>query len=123
MSGIVAWFARNAVAANLLMIVAFMGGIFGYTRMEQEMFPVVNVTGASVSVAWSGASPQDIEEQIVTRIEEAVADLNGLDRITSIASEGFGVVNIKGRDDVDMEIFVKDVERRVNQINNLPQAA
>ncbi|MEQ9437109.1 efflux RND transporter permease subunit [Hyphomonas sp.] len=123
MSGIVAWFARNAVAANLLMIVAFMGGIFGYTRMEQEMFPVVNVTGASVSVAWNGASPQDIEEQIVTRIEEAVADLNGLDRITSIASEGFGVVNIKGRDDVDMEIFVKDVERRVNQINNLPQAA
>lgn len=123
MSGIVAWFARNAVAANLLMIVAFMGGIFGYTRMEQEMFPVVNVTGASVSVAWNGASPQDIEEQIVTRIEEAVADLNGLDRITSVASEGFGVVNIKGRDDVDMEIFVKDVERRVNQINNLPQAA
>jgi len=123
MSGIVAWFARNAVAANLLMIVAFTGGIFGYTRMEQEMFPVVNVTGASVSVAWNGASPQDVEEQIVTRIEEAVADLNGLDRITSIASEGFGVVNIKGRDDVDMEIFVKDVERRVNQINNLPQAA
>ena len=123
MSGIVAWFARNAVAANLLMIVAFMGGIFGYTRMEQEMFPVVNVTGASVSVAWNGASPQDIEEQIVTRIEEAVADLNGLDRITSVASEGFGVVNIKGRDDVDMEIFVKDVERRVNQINNMPQAA
>lgn len=123
MSGIVAWFARNAVAANLLMIVAFVGGIFGYTRMEQEMFPVVNVTGASVSVVWSGASPQDIEEQIVTRIEEAVADLNGLDRITSVASEGFGVVNIKGRDDVDMEIFVKDVERRVNQINNLPQAA
>ena len=123
MSGIVAWFARNAVAANLLMIVAFVGGIFGYTRMEQEMFPVVNITGASVSVAWNGASPQDVEEQIVTRIEEAVADLNGLDRITSIASEGFGVVNIKGRDDVDMEIFVKDVERRVNQINNMPQAA
>ncbi|MEH6808547.1 MAG: efflux RND transporter permease subunit [Hyphomonas oceanitis] len=123
MNGIVSWFARNAVAANLLMIVAFVGGIFGYTRMEQEMFPVVNVTGASVIVAWNGASPQDIEDQIVTRIEEAVADLNGLDRITSIASEGSGVVNIKGRDDVDMDIFLKDVERRVNQINNLPQAA
>ena len=123
MNGIVSWFARNAVAANLLMIVAFVGGIFGYTRMEQEMFPVVNVTGASVIVAWNGASPQDIEDQIVTRIEEAVADLNGLDRIPSIASEGSGVVNIKGRDDVDMDIFLKDVERRVNQINNLPQAA
>ena len=49
MNGIVAWFARNAVAANLLMIVAFVGGVFGYTKMEQEMFPVVNITGASVS--------------------------------------------------------------------------
>lgn len=123
MSGIVAWFARNAVAANLLMIVAFVGGVFGYTKMEQEMFPVVNVAGASVSVAWNGASPQDVEEQIVTRIEEAVADINGLDRITSIANEGFGVVNVKGRDDVDMDRFLDEVKIRVDQINNLPQAA
>ncbi|WP_027839494.1 efflux RND transporter permease subunit [Hyphomonas sp.] len=123
MNGIVAWFARNAVAANLLMIVAFVGGVFGYTKMEQEMFPVVNITGASVSVAWNGASPQDVEEQIVTRIEEAVADINGLDRITSIANEGFGVVNIKGRDDIDMEEFLDEVKIRVDQINNLPQAA
>ena len=123
MNGIVAWFARNAVAANLLMIVAFVGGVFGYTKMEQEMFPVVNITGASVSVAWNGASPQDVEEQIVTRIEEAVADINGLDRITSIANEGFGVVNIKGRDDIDMEEFLDEVKIRVDQIKNLPQAA
>ena len=123
MSGIVAWFARNAVAANLLMIVAFTGGVFGYTKMEQEMFPVVNITGASVAVTWNGASPQDVEDQIVTRIEEAVADIDGLDRITSIANEGLGVVNIKGRDDIDMDKFLDDVKIRVDQINNLPQAA
>ncbi|HCX09647.1 MAG TPA: AcrB/AcrD/AcrF family protein, partial [Hyphomonas sp.] len=123
MRGIVAWFARNAVAANLLMIVAFTGGVFGYTKMEQEMFPVVNITGASVSVTWNGASPQDVEDQIVTRIEEAVADIDGLDRITSIANEGFGVVNIKGRDDIDMDKFLDDVKIRVDQINNMPQAA
>ncbi|HBQ48505.1 MAG TPA: AcrB/AcrD/AcrF family protein, partial [Hyphomonas atlantica] len=123
MSSIVAWFARNAVAANLLMIVAFVGGVFGYTKMEQEMFPVVNISGASVSVSWNGASPQDVEEQIVTRIEEAVADINGLDRITSIANEGMGVVNIKGRDDIDMQEFLDEVKLRVDQINNLPQAA
>lgn len=123
MNGLVAWFARNAVAANLLMIVAFIGGIFGYSQMEREMFPVVNITGASVVVAWNGASPQDVEDQIVTRIEEAVADLPGLDRITSIANEGTGVVNIKGRDDIDMAVFLDEVKLRVDQINNLPQAA
>ena len=123
MNGIVAWFARNSVAANLLMIVAFVGGIISYNRMEQKMFPVVPVAGASVSVTWQGASPQDVEEQIITRIEAVVADIDGLDRITSIANEGFGVVNIRGRDDIDMLEFIDEIKLRVDQINNLPQAA
>lgn len=123
MSGMVAWFAKNPVAANLLMVVAFIGGVLAFNDMEREMFPVVPVTGASVTVAWNGASPQDIEEQIVTRIEEAVADINGLDRITSIAYEGAGTVNIRGRDDIDMTEFIDEVKLRVDQINNLPRAA
>ena len=123
MNGIVAWFTRNSVAANLLMLILFAGGVFGYSAMEREMFPVVKVTGASVTVVWNGASPRDIEEQIVTRIEESVASINGLDRITSVASEGMGVVNIKGRDDIDMDVFLDEIKIRVDQINNLPQSA
>lgn len=123
MNAIVAWFARNAVAANLLMLVAFVGGVFSYFQMEQEMIPVVQVTGASVSIAWPGASPQDTEEQLVTRIEEAVADLDGLKELTSTAYEGGGSVFIEGRDDIDMQAFLDEVKLRVDQINNLPQAA
>ncbi|MEO0550314.1 MAG: efflux RND transporter permease subunit [Pseudomonadota bacterium] len=123
MGGIVSWFARNAVAANLLMIVAFVGGSLAYNQMEREVFPVVPFAGASVTVAWNGASPQDVEEQIITRIEEAVADIDGLERITSIGSEGFAVVNIAGRDDIDMQEFIDEIKLRVDQINNLPQAA
>ncbi|MCI4646134.1 MAG: efflux RND transporter permease subunit [Hyphomonadaceae bacterium] len=123
MNGIVAWFARNAIAANLLMAVAFIGGIFAYFSLEREIFPVVPVAGASVSVAWSGASPAETEEQLVVRIEEAIADLDGIDRITSIAYEGGATVNIRGRDDINMDKFIRDIERRVNQINNFPQSA
>ncbi len=123
MNGIVAWFARNSIAANLLMAVAFIGGIFSFMSLEREMFPTVPVAGASVTVAWPGASPQEIEEQIVTRIEESVADIDGIDRMTSIASEGSAVVNIAGRNDLDMDKFVRDIERKVDQINNLPRAA
>lgn len=123
MFGMVSWFARNAVAANLLMVVAFIGGVLGFNQMEREMFPVVPVAGASVTMTWQGASPQDVEEQIVTRIEEAVADIDGLDRITSIARESFAVVNIRGRDDIDMKVFIDEIKLRVDQINNLPQAA
>ncbi len=123
MFGMVSWFARNAVAANLLMVVAFIGGVLGFNSMEREMFPVVPVAGASVTMTWNGASPQDVEEQIITRIEEAVADIDGLDRITSIARESFAVVNIRGRDDIDMQVFIDEIKLRVDQINNLPQAA
>ena len=123
MNGIVAWFARNSIAANLLMAVAFIGGIFSFMSLEREMFPTVPVAGASVSVAWPGASPQEVEEQIITRIEESVADIDGIDRMTSIASEGSGVVNIRGRNDLNMDEFLKDIERKVDQINNLPREA
>ena len=123
MNGIVSWFARNAVAANLLMIVAFIGGMVAFNRMEREMFPVVAVAGATVSVAWNGASPQDVEEQIITRIEEVVADIDGLERLVSVAREGGGFVNIRGRDDIDMQEFLDEIKIRVDQINNLPQAA
>ncbi len=123
MFGMVAWFARNAVAANLLMVVAFIGGVVGFNSMEREMFPVVPVAGASITMTWNGASPQDVEEQIITRIEEAVADIDGLERITSIARESFAVVNVRGRDDIDMKVFIDEIKLRVDQINNLPQAA
>lgn len=123
MSGIVAWFARNAVAANLLMIVAFVGGVLGYNQMEREMFPVVPYNGATVSVSWNGASPQDMEEQVITRIEEVISDIDGLEEITSVGREGYGYVNIEGREDIDIDVFVDEIKLRVDQINNLPQAA
>jgi multidrug efflux pump subunit AcrB len=59
----------------------------------------------------------------VTRIEEAVADLDGIKRITSTAAEGSGWVNIEGQNDIDMMEFLDEVKLRVDQINNLPQAA
>lgn len=123
MFGMVSWFARNTVAANLLMVIAFIGGVLGFNSMERELFPVVPVAGASITMTWNGASPQDVEEQIITRIEESVADIDGLDRITSIARESFAIVNVRGRDDIDMQEFIDEIKLRVDQINNLPQAA
>ncbi|MEO1476903.1 MAG: efflux RND transporter permease subunit, partial [Pseudomonadota bacterium] len=123
MKGIVAWFARNAVAANLIMIVAFVGGTMSFLGMEREFFPTSLVNGASIDMTWEGASPQDVEDQLIARIEEAVADIDGLKRMTSVAREGSGSVFIEGENSTDMAVFIDEVERRVDQINNFPQAA
>lgn len=123
MRGIVSWFAANTVAANLLMIIAFVGGIISFNMMEREFFPPGEINIAQVSITWEGASPEDVEDQLVSRIEEAIADLDGVKRITSTSREGFGSVTVEGINSVDIDTLLNDVERRVNQINNLPAAA
>lgn len=121
--GILAWWARNSVAANLLMIIALVGGVIGFLQLQREVFPSGSFNGATVSVAWPGAAPQEVEEQIVLRIEEAVANLPGVERITSSAQEGRAFVNIEGQRNIDGDEFVNEIKLRVDSINNLPADA
>ena len=120
--GIIAWWAKNSVAANLLMLMAFIFGAMGFLNLEREVFPQADFNGASVSIAWPGASPQDVEDQIVTRLEEVLADLDGLRRMEGTAREGVGYVNLESYQDYDIDKFIEEVKLRVDQINNLPQA-
>ena len=103
MKSIVAWFARNPVAANLLMVAMFVGGIFGYNSLEREFIPQTTINGMTVSISWPGASPRDVEEQLIVRIEEAVDGLDGIDYIEATASEGNGRVNIRTKLNIDYE--------------------
>lgn len=121
--GIIAWWASNGVAANLLMLVAIVGGILGLMTMNREVFPTANFAGATVSIAWPGASPQEMEEQIVVRIEEAVSSVDGIETLTSTAREGGASINIEGTRSVDMQTFINEIEQRVNSVNNLPPSA
>ncbi|MAI90169.1 efflux RND transporter permease subunit [Ponticaulis sp.] len=121
--GIVAWWAKNSVAANLVMFVAIVFGIMGFNSLEREVFPAASFNGASVSISWPGASPNDIEDQIVTRLEEVLADMDGLKSMTGTAREGVGYVNLESYNDYDIDKFIDEVERRVAQISNLPQAS
>ena len=121
--GIIGWWARNSVAANLMMIIAILGGVLGYQMMNRELFPTVDFNGATVSVSWPGASPQEVEEQIIVRIEEALADMDGIETITSTAREGSGFVNIEGKRNVDIGDFIDRIKLEVDSVNNLPQSA
>ena len=123
MKGIVSWFAANTVAANLLMLVAIIGGAVSFNTMEREFFPPGDINIANVSISWEGASPSDVETELVARIEEALSDLDGIKRITSVSREGVGTVTVEGENNVHIDTLLNDVERRVNQINNLPPAA
>ena len=123
MKDLIAWWVKNPVAANLLMIAIILMGITGHFKLQREFFPEVTANGMSVFMAWQGASPRDIEEQLVTRIEEAVDGLDGIDYIESTAREGSAEVNIRTKVRADYERILDEVKIRIDGINNFPSDA
>ncbi|WP_418152456.1 efflux RND transporter permease subunit [Litorimonas sp. RW-G-Af-16] len=123
MDRIIKWWASNPVAANLLMLICFIGGIVSYNTIERELDPYVEFPGAWTYVAWPGASPQDVEEQIIVRMEEALSEVEGVNRMWAFAGEGGGSVTVVGKNGVDEAKLMADVKRQVDSINAFPPAA
>ena len=123
MNGFISFWARNGVAANLLMIAIVIVGVMQYFRMEREVFPSVEPSQVSVGVSWPGADPQQVEEQIILRIEEAVADMDNVYEIYATAYEGYASVTVDATDNADMTEFTNEVKNRVDGINTFPQDA
>ncbi|MAK62042.1 MAG: RND transporter [Ponticaulis sp.] len=123
MRGIVKWWASNPVAANLLMIAIVIGGIIAFFNLDREIDPYVEIPGAQISVVWLGASPQDVEEQLVTRLEEAVSRVEGVDELRSFASESQAVVVVQGKMSLDKDAFLQEIKREIDSISTFPSAA
>lgn len=121
MNKLIEWWARNGVAANLLMVGIFLAGTMGFFSMEREMDPQVRFPGLEISVSWPGAGPQEVEEQVVARIEESVRDLDNIEWVRSSSGEGFGEVYILAEQSVDFTQFMNDVKIRVDSISSLPR--
>ncbi len=101
MHRIISWFVDNSVAANLLMWILLIGGAIALMRVHQEEFPNVEIKSVSVNVPYLGAAPEEAEQGVCIRIEEAVEGTEGIDRIESTASEGACSVAIILTEDAD----------------------
>ncbi|ADM08315.1 RND family efflux transporter [Parvularcula bermudensis HTCC2503] len=124
MNGFVAWWARNSVAANLLMVLILVAGMATFLfQIEREVFPTASLDQVNVSVSWPGASPRDVEEQIVLRIEEAVSGLDNVKEISAQAREGSAQVTVEMEDGADYDSFLNLVKARVDGVSNLPPSS
>ncbi len=123
MRSIIKWWASNPVAANLLMLICLIGGVVSFLTIERELEPYVEFPGAWAEVSWPGASPQDVEEQIVVRLEEAMSQVDDVNRMWAFATEGYGSVTVVGKQGMDEAELLADVKRAVDSISNFPPAA
>lgn len=121
--GIISWFATNPVAANLLMIVIICVGLASGLTMRRTMMPEFEIDVIQVTMAYPGAAPEEVEQGIILKLEEALSDLNGVERIEAEATESFGWLIVEPQDGVDIIEMLNDVKTRVDAIPHFPEDA
>ncbi len=117
----IAWFAKNDVAANILLVVIMLAGLYVMNaKVPVDMFPEIEIRNVNVSMSLPGASPQEVEEGITIKIEEAIQDLEGIRQLSSTSREGGATVSIEALDGYDVRTLLEEVKIRVDAINNFP---
>lgn len=121
LSGPIGWFAKNPVAANLLMLLILFGGAGSLLVMEKEVFPHFSPHQIEIEAVYPGAGALEIEESVCVRIEEAIYDLPGIKRLTSEVEEGLCTVNVMVLPGYDKEYVLSAVRGKVRSLQRLPK--
>ena len=119
--GLVSKFIRHPNAANLLMVLMIVFGMFGLARINTQFFPTVQTDTVTVSIGWSGASAEDVETNVLAIVEPGVRFIEGVKEMNSYAREGSGSIALEFVEGYDMQKAVADVENAVNAVSNLPE--
>ncbi len=119
--GIIAWFARNSVAANLLMIILLLAGLGAVLTIKKQAFPEIQLEQVNIRVPYLGAAPQEVESGVIDKIEESIRGVNGIKRIRSTAVEGLGTVVAEIASGYDIQEVMEEIKTQVNSISTLPE--
>lgn len=118
--GIIAWFARNSVAANLLMIFILVGGLLTIQTINKQMFPQVKINWISYNAPYPGAAPQEVEEGITIKIEEALETIQGLKRVITYSNRNFSNGWFEVELDYDPQVVLEEVKSAIDSISSFP---
>ena len=116
----IAWFTRNGVAANLVMLILVIGGIASYLTVKKELFPQFSLDIVTIRVPYLGASPEEVEESVIIRIEEAIQSIDGIKEISSVAQEGYGSVTATVEKGYELAKVKDEIKTRVDAITTFP---
>ena len=118
--GLIGWFATTPVAANLLMAFIVLGGIYSIIVVKKESFPPFQFDQINVRVSYPGAGPEEVEQGIVIKIEEAVNAIEGIRKVTGLALEGSGRVTIEVVQGYDIGDIMDEVKLAIDELDRLP---
>lgn len=120
MRNIIAWFAQNHIAANLLMVLIFTAGGIAIHDIRKEFIPAFSLESVVISVPYPGAAPAEVEQAICLRVEEAIDGLDGIKRLTASAASGVGSITAEIHPDYDADQLLSEIKTRVDAITSFP---
>ena len=123
MSRAIAWFARNHVAANLLMLMVIAAGFASLPSIQQKPFPDIEVEIVQIGVVYPGAAPEEVEEGVCIRIEEAIQAIDGIERLTSTANENACGVSAELIAGYPIDRALSEIKNEVDAITTFPEDA
>jgi multidrug efflux pump subunit AcrB len=122
MHGMINWFARNEVAANLLMVLILAIGTWSMsTRVPMEIFPSFERDVINIALSYRGATPSEVEEAVVVRVEEAIANIEGIKQIDSFAYEGSCRVSVEIEKGLNPRDLLDDIKNKIDRITTFPE--
>ncbi|MBK7942237.1 MAG: efflux RND transporter permease subunit [Flavobacteriales bacterium] len=120
MRGLTAYFIKYPVAVNTVMVLIFVFGYFGLKGTRSSLFPETESRVLQVQVIYPGASPEEVEEGVVLRIEDDVKGVTGVERISSVSQENGGIITVEVIKGHDVDAVLQDVKNAVERIPTLP---
>jgi multidrug efflux pump subunit AcrB len=114
------FFSRHPTAANLLMLTLLLIGLTALPTIKRETFPEFDPPYVMASVAYPGASPQEVEESICVRMEDAVDGLSNIEELRCQAVEGSASLTVKLTDEADVGRMLVDIQTQIGAINDFP---
>ena len=121
--GPLAYMASNSVAANLLMLAIVAAGLISLNGIVFDMWPTLPFNQIEVSMAYPGATPDEVEESIILKIEEQVSPLDNVKAVNSVAAPGMASVRIELKSGTDLDNAMDDIKAAVGRIESFPGGA
>ncbi|MHC4693268.1 MAG: efflux RND transporter permease subunit [Planctomycetota bacterium] len=119
--GVLSWFAANHVAANILMVLIIAAGLLAIFTAKLEVFPELSLDMINISVPYRGASPADVEDGVLLRVEESLAAVEGIKRMTSTGGEGIGSTLVEVEEYADVTEVMDEIKAAVGTITTFPK--
>lgn len=123
MRKIVEFFVKYPIWGQMSILIIFLVGLMSLLSMNVNFFPEIDPRIITVQVAYPGASPQEMEEGVVLKIENALRGVQGIEQVSSTSAENIAAITIEGKKNYNQEELLSDVKNAVDKVSSFPTGA